>query len=196
MRDPKTERLLHYAYMKFARDLDTRFTMLLRTGRLAKWYSQIGSEATTVAAGLAPASPATCCARCTATWGPSSRSTSIRRAPFPASASASATASRPEPGRPSVPPVLPAARPRRRLLERRRALVPLRLPGTRAGHPPHRHDQPPRAMIPVAAGAAYALKHDDGHPEPRRHSTSSATAAPPPATSTRASTWPRCGSCR
>ncbi len=45
-------RLLHYAYMRFARDLDTRFAMLLRTGRLSKWYSQIGSEATTVAAGL------------------------------------------------------------------------------------------------------------------------------------------------
>ncbi|MDA8016220.1 MAG: thiamine pyrophosphate-dependent enzyme [Thermoanaerobaculia bacterium] len=52
MRDPKTERLLHYAYMKFARDFDTRYAMLLKTGRLAKWYSQIGSEATTVAAGL------------------------------------------------------------------------------------------------------------------------------------------------
>ncbi|MEM7582515.1 MAG: dehydrogenase E1 component subunit alpha/beta [Acidobacteriota bacterium] len=46
------QRLLHYAYMRFARDLDTRFAMLLRTGRLSKWYSQIGSEATTVAAGL------------------------------------------------------------------------------------------------------------------------------------------------
>ena len=47
------ERLLHYAYMKFARDLDTRFSMLLRTGRIGKWYSQIGTEATTAAAGLA-----------------------------------------------------------------------------------------------------------------------------------------------
>ncbi len=47
------ERLLHYAYMKFARDLDTRFSMLLRTGRVGKWYSQIGAEATTAAAGLA-----------------------------------------------------------------------------------------------------------------------------------------------
>ncbi|MEM9554009.1 MAG: dehydrogenase E1 component subunit alpha/beta [Acidobacteriota bacterium] len=48
-----TSRLLHYAYMKFARDFDVRYTMLLKTGRLAKWYSQIGAEATTVAAGLA-----------------------------------------------------------------------------------------------------------------------------------------------
>ncbi|MEM6793858.1 MAG: dehydrogenase E1 component subunit alpha/beta [Acidobacteriota bacterium] len=46
------QRLLHYAYMKFARDFDVRYTMLLKTGRLAKWYSQIGGEATTVAAGL------------------------------------------------------------------------------------------------------------------------------------------------
>lgn len=45
--------LLHYAYMKLARDLDTRFTMMLKTGRLSKWYSQIGGEATTVAAGVA-----------------------------------------------------------------------------------------------------------------------------------------------
>ena len=45
--------LLHYAYMKLARDLDTRFTMMLKTGRLSKWYSQIGGEATTVAAGIA-----------------------------------------------------------------------------------------------------------------------------------------------
>lgn len=48
-----TQSLLTYAYMKFARDLDTRFTLLLRTGRVAKWYSQIGGESTTVAAGLA-----------------------------------------------------------------------------------------------------------------------------------------------
>ncbi len=47
------QRLLLYAYMKLARDLDTRFSMLLRTGRLSKWYSQIGGEATTAAAGLA-----------------------------------------------------------------------------------------------------------------------------------------------
>lgn len=44
--------ILSYAYMKLARDLDTRFTLLLRTGRLSKWYSQIGGESTTVAAGL------------------------------------------------------------------------------------------------------------------------------------------------
>lgn len=44
--------LLTYAYMKLARDLDTRFTLLLRTGRLSKWYSQIGGESTTVPAGL------------------------------------------------------------------------------------------------------------------------------------------------
>ncbi len=53
MIDPRRERLLRYATMRFARDLDTRFTLLLKTGRLSKWYSQIGGEATTVAAGLA-----------------------------------------------------------------------------------------------------------------------------------------------
>ena len=46
-------RLLRYATMKLARDLDLRFSMLLKTGRLSKWYSQIGGEATTVPAGLA-----------------------------------------------------------------------------------------------------------------------------------------------
>jgi len=46
-------RLLTYAYMRFARDLDLRFSALLKTGRLSKWYSQVGGEATTVAAGLA-----------------------------------------------------------------------------------------------------------------------------------------------
>lgn len=39
--------------MTLARELDSRFASLLLTGRLAKWYSQIGTEATSVAAGLA-----------------------------------------------------------------------------------------------------------------------------------------------
>ncbi|MCB1036508.1 MAG: dehydrogenase E1 component subunit alpha/beta [Acidobacteria bacterium] len=43
----------HYAYMKLARDLDSRFESLLLTGRISKWYSEVGNEATTVAAGLA-----------------------------------------------------------------------------------------------------------------------------------------------
>ncbi len=43
---------LHYAWMKLARDLDARFESLLLTGRVAKWYSQVGNEATTVAAGM------------------------------------------------------------------------------------------------------------------------------------------------
>lgn len=47
----KCSPLLTYATMKLARDLDTRFTLMLRTGRLSKWYSQIGGEATTAAAG-------------------------------------------------------------------------------------------------------------------------------------------------
>ncbi|MCG8455167.1 MAG: dehydrogenase E1 component subunit alpha/beta [Holophagales bacterium] len=53
MRDATAARLLHYAYMKLSRDFDLRYAMLLKTGRLSKWYSQIGGEATTVAAGLA-----------------------------------------------------------------------------------------------------------------------------------------------
>ena len=46
-------RLRAYAYMRLARALDERFGSLLLTGRVAKWYSQIGTEATSVAAGLA-----------------------------------------------------------------------------------------------------------------------------------------------
>ncbi len=45
--------LLRYAYMRLARDLDARFESLLLTGRVSKWYSAIGNEATTVPAGLA-----------------------------------------------------------------------------------------------------------------------------------------------
>ena len=44
---------LHYALMRLARDLDARFESLLLTGRVSKWYSQVGNEGTTVAAGLA-----------------------------------------------------------------------------------------------------------------------------------------------
>jgi len=51
MREP-SRRLLNYAYMRLARDLDLRFSALLKTGRLSKWYSQIGGEATTAAAGM------------------------------------------------------------------------------------------------------------------------------------------------
>ncbi|HUO85887.1 MAG TPA: dehydrogenase E1 component subunit alpha/beta, partial [Thermoanaerobaculia bacterium] len=39
--------------MRLARDLDARFESLLLTGRVSKWYSEVGNEATTVAAGLA-----------------------------------------------------------------------------------------------------------------------------------------------
>jgi 2-oxoisovalerate dehydrogenase E1 component len=47
------ERLLQYAFMKLTRDLDSRFEALLLTGRVSKWYSEVGNEATTVPAGLA-----------------------------------------------------------------------------------------------------------------------------------------------
>jgi 2-oxoisovalerate dehydrogenase E1 component len=39
--------------MKLTRDLDSRFEALLLTGRVSKWYSEVGSEATTIPAGLA-----------------------------------------------------------------------------------------------------------------------------------------------
>ena len=50
-----TQRLLRYAFMKLTRDFDARFEALLLTGRVSKWYSEVGSEATTVPAGLAVA---------------------------------------------------------------------------------------------------------------------------------------------
>ncbi len=52
MATPK-ERLLRYAFMKLARDFDSRFEAMLLTGRIAKWYSAIGNEGITVPAGLA-----------------------------------------------------------------------------------------------------------------------------------------------
>jgi 2-oxoisovalerate dehydrogenase E1 component len=48
-----TARLLRYAYMKLTRDFDSRFEALLLTGRVSKWYSEVGNEATTIPAGLA-----------------------------------------------------------------------------------------------------------------------------------------------
>ncbi len=48
-----TERLKRYAFMQFARDFDLRFEYLLKTGKVSKWYSEVGGEATTVPAGLA-----------------------------------------------------------------------------------------------------------------------------------------------
>jgi 2-oxoisovalerate dehydrogenase E1 component len=46
-------RVRRYAYMKLTRDFDSRFESLLLTGRISKWYSEVGNEATTVPAGLA-----------------------------------------------------------------------------------------------------------------------------------------------
>ena len=51
--DVARHRLRRYAYMKLARDFDARFEYLLKTGRVSKWYSEVGNEATTVPAGLA-----------------------------------------------------------------------------------------------------------------------------------------------
>ncbi len=50
--DSARERLRRYAFMKLARDFDSRFEALLLTGRVSKWYSEVGNEATTVPAGL------------------------------------------------------------------------------------------------------------------------------------------------
>jgi 2-oxoisovalerate dehydrogenase E1 component len=47
------ERVLRYAFMKLTRDFDSRFEALLLTGRVSKWYSEVGNEATTIPAGLA-----------------------------------------------------------------------------------------------------------------------------------------------
>ncbi|HYN21483.1 MAG TPA: dehydrogenase E1 component subunit alpha/beta [Thermoanaerobaculia bacterium] len=46
-------RRLRYAFMKLTRDFDSRFEALLLTGRVSKWYSEVGNEATTIPAGLA-----------------------------------------------------------------------------------------------------------------------------------------------
>ena len=45
--------ILRYALMLLAREIDARFESLLLTGRISKWYSEAGNEATTVPAGLA-----------------------------------------------------------------------------------------------------------------------------------------------
>ena len=47
------DRVLRYAFMKLTRDFDSRFEALLLTGRVSKWYSEVGNEATTIPAGLA-----------------------------------------------------------------------------------------------------------------------------------------------
>jgi 2-oxoisovalerate dehydrogenase E1 component len=49
----ETRRLIRYALMRLAREFDARFEAMLLTGRIAKWYSAIGNEAITVPAGLA-----------------------------------------------------------------------------------------------------------------------------------------------
>ena len=96
--------------------------------------------------------------------------------------------------RADAPPLLPAPRQGRRVLAGRRALVPLRLSGARAGHPPHRHDQPPGRHDP--GGRRLRLRLQAGGAATGSPSTSSARGAPRPATSTRGSTWPPSGSCR
>ena len=50
---PTNAGALTYAFMKLSRGFDERFEALRLGGRLAKWYSAIGNEATTVPVGLA-----------------------------------------------------------------------------------------------------------------------------------------------
>src|ERR1044072_1732279 len=45
--------LQRYAFVKLTPELDSPCENLLLTGRVAKWYSEVGNEATTVPAGLA-----------------------------------------------------------------------------------------------------------------------------------------------
>ena len=128
--------------MKLARDLDARFESLLLTGRVSKWYSEVGNEATTVAAGLALGGGRR------AVHPPPRPRRHPRRLPRPGAhlprpRLRRARRSPPRAGRPPLPPLLPAPRQGRRLLARRRALLPLRLPRPAGGHPPRRHDQPP-----------------------------------------------------
>jgi len=53
LRTQPAARRLRYAFMRLTRELDSRFESLLLTGRVTKWYSEVGNEATTVPAGLA-----------------------------------------------------------------------------------------------------------------------------------------------
>ena len=96
--------------------------------------------------------------------------------------------------RADAPPRLPAPRQGGGVLAGGRALVPLRLPGARAGHPPPRHDQPSRRHDP--GGRRLRLRLQARRAATGSPSTSSARGAPRRATSTRGSTWPPSGSCR
>lgn len=51
--DAPKRRLLRHAFMRLAREFDSRFESMLLTGRISKWYSAIGNEGITVPAGLA-----------------------------------------------------------------------------------------------------------------------------------------------
>ncbi len=135
-------RLCRYAFMKLTRDFDSRFESLLLTGRVSKWYSEVGNEATTVPAGLALLPGDALCtlhrdlgAILAVYLDPARAFPGLRLR----------RARRPPPGAAPHPPSsgLPVARPRRGLLARRRAFLPLRLLRAAGGHPPRRHDQPP-----------------------------------------------------
>ena len=141
MIDLKSHRLLHYAFMKFARDFDTRYTMLLKTGRLAKWYSQIGSEATTVAAGLALEKGDVLCTLHRDLGAILAYYLDPARA-FPGFGFGEPDGIRPDPDEVLYRLACQLLGRAGRFLQRRRAILPLRLFRSRPRHPPHRHDQP------------------------------------------------------
>ena len=144
--------------MKLTRDFDSRFESLLLTGRVSKWYSEVGNEATTVPAGLALEAGEPC-ARCTATSARSWRSTSTRRAPSPASASATPDGRpRPSPRRCSTasPASCSARATASRAASSARSTTATSAPEhgiLHVGMISHLG-----SMIPVAAGCAFALK--------------------------------------
>ncbi len=49
----RNRRIQLLAFMQLTREFDSRFEKLLLTGRVSKWYSEVGNEATTVTAGMA-----------------------------------------------------------------------------------------------------------------------------------------------
>ena len=180
--------------MKLTRDFDSRFEALLLTGRVSKWYSEVGNEATTIPGRSGPRGRATPCARCTATSGPSSPSISIRPAPFPASASASRTAA-------AVPiPTHLMHRLACQLLGKGEGFSQGVERSFHYGYLAPEHGilhvgmiSHLGSMIPVAAGCAFAFRQSGSD---RVAINFIGEGAPRRATSTRGSTWPPSGSCR
>ena len=120
--------------MKLTRDFDSRFEALLLTGRVSKWYSEVGNEATTIPAGLALGAGDALCTLHRDLGAILAVYLDPARA-FPGFGFGEPDGRRPEPDDADAPPRLPAPRQGRGLLAGGRALVPLRLSGARARHP-------------------------------------------------------------